>query len=97
MTERISLDEIETEQAGTLNNGDEFKFQPGGPGTTWMVFTFKEHVLTETGAEWVSCYGGEPIRAKHEHDRAWRSFHVDRIRKEALPPGTLASGRRRAA
>lgn len=84
---------LETEQAGTLSKGDEFKFQPGGPGTRWDVFTFDSLVIAPKG-EWVDCYGGEPIRAQNKHDRAWRSFDAERIRKEAQPPGTLASGRR---
>jgi hypothetical protein len=88
---------LDTDQAGTLAHGDEFKFQPGGPGTTWQVFTFHAHVVTGAGGEWVTCFGGDPIRPQQKHDRAWRAFAVDRIRKEAQPPGDLASGRRRVA
>lgn len=78
---------LETEQAGALSVGDQFKFQPGGFGTTWMVFTFRGHIEHQSGNEWVSCYGGDP---DPKGDRAWRSFDVERIRKEAEPAGSLA-------
>lgn len=71
---------LHTEHAGTLNNRDPFKFQPGGPGTSWGVYTFLGHVVTEDGHEWVDCYGGDP---DPKGCRSWRSFDASRVRKEA--------------
>lgn len=90
------IETLVTERAGTLNIGDEFKFQPGGPGTAWQVYTFKGHDIADNGSEHVHCYGGDPIKTNYQHARAWRAFDVDTVRKAALPPGNLASGRRAA-
>lgn len=77
---------FETDNCGTLTLGDEFEFQPNDiEGAGWKVFTFRGHVLTDAGFEHINCYGGDPIRANHEHDRAWRAFDVDRVRAGARP------------
>lgn len=93
MSERTTVLTLETEHAGTLNNGDEFKFQPKGPGTAWQVYIFRGHVTTPK-AEWINCFGGDPIRAENKHDRCWRSFDVQAVREGAQPPGDMASGNR---
>lgn len=79
--------ELLTEQAGLLNIGDQFKFQPGGFGTAWQVFTFRGVVYSPGGNPSVSCYGGDP---NPKGDRAWRAFAVDRVVSEAQPAGHLA-------
>lgn len=96
MTERQRIDHLDTDQAGTLAHGDEFRYQPDGFGTTWQVYTFLGHVIAPAG-EWVECFGGDPIDANNKHHRAHRSFPVADVRKEARPPGAMASGRRRRA
>lgn len=81
-----TIDTIETANAGILSLGDEFEFQPNDvDGASWRVFTFYGIKTTAGGDEHVSCYGGEPVRAKHEHDRAWRAFDTERVRAGARP------------
>jgi hypothetical protein len=83
---------LNTEQAGRLDDGDEFKFQPGGFNTSWQVFTFRGVVYSPSGIPSVSCYGGDP---NPKGDRAWRAFQVERIVSEAQPPGAMARKKER--
>ena len=79
------LPTLDTVSAGTLFVGDEFEFQPGGTGTGWGVFTFRGVVYSPSGVPAVNAFGGEPVRAEHKHDRAWRSFHPEQVITGARP------------
>lgn len=84
MTDRF--DHIETARLGELRSGQAFRFQPGGEGTTWGVFTFREYEVTPAGGEHVWCYGGDPDPNGH---RQWRAFHADAVRDGARALGRI--------
>lgn len=80
------IPEFQTANCGLLVLGDEFEFQPNDiEGASWKVFTFRGLMVAPGGTESISCYGGDPIKKDHEHDRAWRAFEVERVRAGARP------------
>ena len=78
------VEELDTAHCGTLHIGDEFKFQPGGPGTEWGWFNF--HGIATRRGSWVRAYGGDPLREKFAHARQWRAFDVEAVVSGAKPP-----------
>lgn len=54
------------------------------------VFRFRGHYLHENGSEHISCYGGD---ADPKGRRQWHSFDTERVRTQALPPGSMSTRR----
>lgn len=79
-----SRDTFQTGNAGLLSKGDEFEFKLYGEEGNYGAFTFHSHTVHDKG-EWITVYGGDPIKKDHAHRRQWHSLNVDRVRAEAKP------------
>lgn len=80
--DRITCSDFTLDAGPTLQLGDVFRLKLNGEpgdGASWSYFRFRGHVLVETGAEYVSAYGGDD---DPNGRRAWHAFDPTRVRTQ---------------